>query len=65
MAGYPSDVFLTFIGGGVFGNDKQWIAAAIGRALAVAAQSLQLLQQQQHRGNYEIMDKCSFISYLF
>jgi len=42
---YSNDVFLTFIGGGVFGNEKHWIASAIGRALAVASQSLQLLQQ--------------------
>jgi hypothetical protein len=28
-----SIVFLTFVGGGVFGNEKQWIADAIGRAL--------------------------------
>ena len=28
-------VFLTFLGGGVFGNDPEWICDAIGRALAV------------------------------
>jgi hypothetical protein len=28
-------VFLTFLGGGVFGNDSKWIASAIGRALAI------------------------------
>ena len=27
------DVFLTFVGGGVFGNDMAWIAHAIGRAV--------------------------------
>lgn len=30
-------VFLTFLGGGVFGNDTEWIASAIGRALALMA----------------------------
>lgn len=29
------DVFLTSLGGGVFGNDPQWIAQAIGRSLAL------------------------------
>lgn len=28
-------VLLTFIGGGVFGNNKQWIGNAIGRAIAI------------------------------
>jgi len=28
------DVFLTFVGGGVWGNDSAWIAAAIARAVA-------------------------------
>lgn len=28
------DVFLTFVGGGVWGNELEWIAAAIGRAVA-------------------------------
>ena len=32
---YNKDVFLTFLGGGVFGNDPVWIADAIGRALAI------------------------------
>lgn len=32
-------VFLTFLGGGVFGNDKEWISSAIGRALAILAHS--------------------------
>ena len=30
----PPRVWLTFLGGGAFGNRKAWIAAAIGRALA-------------------------------
>ncbi|KAJ1407745.1 hypothetical protein B484DRAFT_403737, partial [Ochromonadaceae sp. CCMP2298] len=30
------EVFLTFLGGGVFRNEPEWICAAIGRALAVA-----------------------------
>lgn len=34
---YCKDVFLTFLGGGVFGNDNEWIASAIGRALAIMA----------------------------
>ena len=29
----PNRVWLTFLGGGAFGNDKRWIAAAIRRAL--------------------------------
>ncbi|MCX4246152.1 hypothetical protein [Paraliomyxa miuraensis] len=32
--GRPPRVWLTFLGGGAFGNRKQWIARAIGRALA-------------------------------
>lgn len=32
---HKHDVFLSFIGGGVFGNDPQWIGEAIGRALAI------------------------------
>lgn len=32
-------LFLTFLGGGVFRNDSEWIAKAIGRALAIAASS--------------------------
>ncbi len=28
-------VWLTFLGGGAFGNDKRWIASAIGRALSL------------------------------
>ena len=34
--GGARDVFLTFLGGGVFGNDMRWIARAIGRACAKA-----------------------------
>lgn len=30
------NVFLTLLGGGVFGNDKEWIGTAIGRAIARA-----------------------------
>jgi hypothetical protein len=30
------DVFLTFLGGGVFGNAPEWIADAIGRAIAIS-----------------------------
>jgi hypothetical protein len=30
------EVYLTFLGGGVFGNKKEWIANAIGRAMAIA-----------------------------
>ncbi len=30
------DVFLTALGGGVFGNDTEWIGGAIGRAVARA-----------------------------
>lgn len=29
------DVFISFIGGGAFGNDPQWICRAIGRSLAI------------------------------
>jgi hypothetical protein len=32
---YREHVFLTLLGGGVFGNDIEWIADAIGRALAI------------------------------
>lgn len=32
---YKHDVFLSFIGGGVFGNEPEWIGEAIGRALAI------------------------------
>lgn len=32
---HKHDVFLSFIGGGVFGNDPVWISDAIGRALAI------------------------------
>eukprot|EP01035_Chromulina_nebulosa_P029557 gene29557-39184_t len=31
-----TEVYLTFVGGGVYGNDQAWIAEAIGRALAIA-----------------------------
>ena len=33
-ASVPRRVWLTFLGGGAFGNRKEWIAGAIGRALA-------------------------------
>lgn len=36
-AGGSPKVWLTFIGGGVFGNRMEWIASAIGRALACVA----------------------------
>ena len=32
---HHDEVFLTLLGGGVFGNDIEWIAEAIGRAIAV------------------------------
>jgi hypothetical protein len=32
---YHNDVFLTFLGGGVFGNEPEWIARAIARAMAI------------------------------
>jgi len=32
---YKHDVFLSFIGGGVFGNQPEWIGEAIGRAMAI------------------------------
>jgi len=35
IRGGSNKVFLTFLGGGVFGNEKQWIANAIGRAIAL------------------------------
>jgi hypothetical protein len=35
-------VFLTFVGGGAFGNDMSWIASAIGRAVARVETLLQL-----------------------
>ena len=35
--GANSTVFLTLLGGGVFGNETSWIVEAIGRALAVPA----------------------------
>lgn len=31
-----TEVYLTFVGGGVYGNEKRWIANAIGRALFIA-----------------------------
>lgn len=34
---HKNKVFLTFLGGGVFGNDMTWICDAIGRAMAVVA----------------------------
>jgi hypothetical protein len=33
---YHNHIFLTMVGGGVFGNDVNWIAKAIGRAIAIA-----------------------------
>lgn len=36
--GRSNKVFLTFLGGGVFGNDEEWIAGAIGRAVAKVAE---------------------------
>lgn len=33
----PHRLYLTFLGGGVFRNEPEWIARAVGRALAVAA----------------------------
>lgn len=30
----PHELFLTFLGGGVFRNDPEWIASSIGKALA-------------------------------
>jgi hypothetical protein len=30
------EVFLTFLGGGVFGNKREWIANSVGRAMAIA-----------------------------
>lgn len=35
QARYNHDVFLSFIGGGAFGNNPKWICGAIGRALAL------------------------------
>ena len=40
-----NEVYLTFIGGGVFGNRKEWIGRAIGRALSVV--------EKQTRGKLE------------
>lgn len=34
---HTRDVFLTFLGGGAFGNDSDWICTAMGRALAKLA----------------------------
>jgi hypothetical protein len=34
---HRNKVFLTFLGGGVFGNDMRWICDSIGRAMAVVA----------------------------
>lgn len=34
---HRNKVFLTFLGGGVFGNDPRWICDSIGRAMAVVA----------------------------
>eukprot|EP01038_Epipyxis_sp_PR26KG_P014096 gene14096-18915_t len=34
---HRKDVFLTFLGGGVFGNPDEWIANAIGRAIAIVS----------------------------
>jgi hypothetical protein len=33
---FHNQIFLTMVGGGVFGNDLNWIAKAIGRAIAIA-----------------------------
>ena len=33
-------IFLTMLGGGVFGNDKAWIAAAIGRSIVCVEQTV-------------------------
>jgi len=35
----PHRVYLTFLGGGVFRNEPEWIACAIGRAIAVVSSS--------------------------
>lgn len=35
MQNNRKDVFISFIGGGAFGNDPKWICGAIGRALAI------------------------------
>ena len=35
--GGAKDVFLTFIGGGVFGNEPEWITNAISRAITIAS----------------------------
>jgi hypothetical protein len=35
--GHRNKVFLTFLGGGVFGNDMRWICDSIGRAMAAVA----------------------------
>lgn len=37
---HSDEIYLTFIGGGVFGNRKEWIGNAIGRAIAVTEERI-------------------------
>lgn len=37
---FHDEVFLTFVGGGVFGNRREWIAEAMGRAIAMVEKKL-------------------------
>ncbi len=37
---HHDEVFLTFVGGGVFGNRQEWIADAIGRAVALVEKEM-------------------------
>lgn len=46
---YSDQVFLTFLGGGVFGNKPEWIAEAIGRAVAIVEYNLMKIAET----NYE------------
>lgn len=41
------DVYLTFVGGGVFGNPAEWIAGAMGRAVAVLEREAQERRARQ------------------
>jgi hypothetical protein len=53
-AGHGSGrVWLTFLGGGAFGNRKEWIGRAIGRALA----RLEGVQLDVHIGHYRTLDE--------
>jgi len=52
-------VYLTFLGGGVFGNDPRWIADSIGRACAILdfhGADLEILVCHYKAVNHDLMD---------